>query len=119
MREDWFIASPPSKGAGIYEWRIEGVGVYVGQAKRLAARMRAYPNNVRKLLEGRPWRKSADRPFRDVHYALRDAHEAGASVTFSILENCPPELLNERERYWIDRRREEIAGTGLKLFNSN
>ena|ERR1700677_1809584 len=124
MRENWFVRMPPDDGidinsAGIYEWRIDGIGVYVGQARMLASRIRAYPNNVRKILDGRPWRKNSKRPFRNVHHRLQDAHEARTLVTVSVLENCAPESLNERERYWIARRRDELTGTELKILNSN
>jgi hypothetical protein len=123
MKENWFQdAGAPNfdrNRSGIYEWRIDGVGVYVGQAKDLAKRMRAYPNNVRKILAKLPWRKGSDRPYRPVHYALRDAHDADKEVTFSILENCEPNCLNKCEQYWIKRRREELASTGLRVLNSN
>jgi hypothetical protein len=120
MRDNWFaIPNTPNNSSGIYEWRIDGVGVYVGQAKRLSSRMRAYPNNVRRILDKLPWRKNSKRDFRCVHHALRAAYEVGTPVTFTVLENCPPQLLNEREQYWIALRRSEFAGSGLKVLNSN
>ena len=120
LKENWFsIAAPPENCPGIYEWKIEGVGVYVGQATRLASRMRAYRNNVRKIINKLPWRKGSKREFRLVHHALRDAHDAGTPVMFSVLEICPAQLLNEREPHWIDVRRAEEPKTGLKVLNSN
>jgi hypothetical protein len=122
MKENWFrdVSAPDSdkSGSGIYEWRIEGVGVYVGQAKRLASRMRAYPNNVRRLLAGLSWH-GGQRQFRDVHRRLSEAHEEGTPVTFRILENCSPDILNERERHWIGFRKREAEDGGLKVINSN
>ena len=43
---------------GIYAWDIEGVGTYIGQSKNLRSRVREYPNNIRKLAEALPYRKS-------------------------------------------------------------
>ena len=60
LRDGWFEVSADDiqlASAGIYEWRIEGVGIYIGQSKRLAGRLREYPNNVRKIIDGAPYRK--------------------------------------------------------------
>jgi hypothetical protein len=120
LKKNWFsIVTPPEDCPGIYEWKIDGEGVYVGKAKRLATRMRAYPNNVRKILNKVRWRAGSDRDFRAVHHALHKAHESGATVTFSVLEICVAEFLNERERYWIGVRKAEELQTGLKVLNSN
>lgn len=120
LKSNWyFVATEPENRPGIYEWKIEGEGVYVGQAKRLAARMRAYPNNVRKILNKMRWRAGSSRDFRSVHHALHRAHESGATVTFSVLAYCAAESLNERERYWIGVRKAEEPQTGLKVLNSN
>lgn len=70
LRDDWFrnLADDASLAlSGIYEWRIEGVGLYVGKSKDLASRLREYPNNVRKLLAGEPYRKSKPDKFRLIH----------------------------------------------------
>jgi hypothetical protein len=120
MRKGWYqVAITPDvdrHDAGIYEWRIEGVGVYIGQSKRLLSRLQNYPNNVRKILAGLPWRKGSARDFRVVHHRLREAHDENASVTFTFLENCPIELLNERERFWINRRRAEAESSRLPVL---
>ncbi|MDB5538472.1 MAG: hypothetical protein JWQ89_199 [Devosia sp.] len=55
---DWFsIVSggfDPSL-SGIYEWRIPGIGIYVGKAATLSKRIRAYPNNERRMSLKLPW----------------------------------------------------------------
>ena len=105
--------------SGIYEWRIKGVGVYVGKSTRLAGRKREYPNNVRKLISGLPYRKGNPDGFRPAHRELARAYKCGTAVTFSVLETCAPKLLNERERFWIRRRRDEAAAGGSPVLNSN
>lgn len=102
---------------GIYEWRIDGVGVYVGKALRLKSRLRAYPNNVRRMLQGLHWHGDPTRNYRSIHHALRDAHEAGTLVVVRVLEACASEARNEREQYWIKLRREEAAAGGPKVLN--
>lgn len=89
---------------GIYAWDIEGVGTYIGQSKNLRSRLREYPNNVRKLAEGLPYRKSKPDAWRHIHWRLHEAKLGGMGVTVTVLENCEIERLNDRERYWISIR---------------
>jgi len=121
LREGWYVREIEETLdldlSGIYEWRIEGVGVYVGKAKRLKSRLRAYPNNVRRMLQGLPWRKNSSRPHRPVHSALQDAHEAQTNVVVRVLEVCLPDVLHDREQYWIRLRRQEAAAGGPKVLN--
>lgn len=92
-------------------------GVYVGKAKELTKRLAAYPRNVRDILLGRGWHGQDERKFRKVHYSLHQAHQDGLVVSLAVLENCPAEVLDDRERYWINRRREEAAQGGPALLN--
>ena len=121
LREGWYVREIENildlDLPGIYEWRIEGVGVYAGKALRLKSRLRAYPNNVRRMLRGLPWHNNAARDYRPIHHALRDAHEAGTVVVVRVLEVCTSEARNEREQYWIKLRREEAAAGGPKVLN--
>ena len=104
----WFVRDIPEGRSltlpGIYEWRIEGVGSYVGKSKGLTRRLREYPNNVRKLLSGLPYRRGKPDRFRRIHHELRAAMESGRRVTVTIIENCSVDEINERERYWIVQR---------------
>ena len=121
LRDGWYAKqADPSQlaSAGIYEWRIEGVGLYVGQSRRLASRLREYPNNVRKLIAKAPYRKGKPDGFRAIHKSLMDAHERKIAVAFSVLEICERGDLNAQERHWIKRRRQEEADGGLRVLNS-
>ena len=123
MTVDWYvkIETPDidENHPGIYEWRIERVGVYIGKSKRLTARLREYPNNVRKLVENLPYRRHNPKGFRAVHHHLKAALDRGQPVKLTVLENCSLELLNKQERFWIDLRRQEAASGGLPVLNSN
>lgn len=103
---------------GIYEWRVETIGVYVGKAKRLKSRIRAYPNNVRRMTLGQPWHGNPERDYRPIHYALLRAYSENLPVSAVVLENCEAELRASRERHWIALRLEEERHGGPKLLNS-
>lgn len=122
LRPDWYAreieATLDLERPGIYEWRIEGAGVYVGKALRLKSRLSAYPNNVRRMLQGLPWHGDPTRSYRPIHHALRQAHDARTAVVVSVLEVCTSEARNEREQYWIWLRRQEAAAGGPKVLNA-
>jgi hypothetical protein len=123
LRPDWyskiFDESYNVDCAGIYEWRIEGIGVYIGKAKVLKNRVRDYPNNVRRMLQGLHWHGNPSKDYRPIHYALRRAYEDGTVVSVSILETCDPCVRSERERHWINLRRKEALASGPPVLNSN
>jgi hypothetical protein len=120
---DWFTQNIPDDinldAPGIYEWRIEGVGVYVGKSKRLRSRLKEYPNNVRKIVEGRPYRKNNHDGFRVVHHKLREGRDCKLTITFTVLQNCNVGEINKREQFWIKSRRDEQQAGGLTVLNSN
>lgn len=89
---------------GIYEWRVEGVGSYIGKSKRLRQRLREYSNNVRKLALGLPYRAGKPSLFRAIHHQMLRAHLEGRSIKYTVIENCPLDQLNEREQFWIKMR---------------
>lgn len=89
---------------GIYEWRIYGVGSYIGKSRRLESRLREYPNNLRKMLAGLPYRAGNPEGYRHVHHALRAAILGRQAITLTVLENCEVADLNGRERHWIELR---------------
>lgn len=86
---------------GIYAWRIEGVGTYVGRYTNRSRPVREYANNVRKLLAGEPYRKSKPGNFRHIHRVLALAMQEGRSISLLLVQNCSVEELNEREQFWI------------------
>ena len=119
---DWWSLNVPVGiqlvNPGIYEWRLEGIGLYIGQSRRMRARIREYPNNVRKLLAGAPYRAGRPTNYRAIHHDLQRAYKTGATILVTILENCCLTELNARERYWIARRREEARLGGPIVLNS-
>ena len=105
---DWFRFDIPAKidlaRPGIYEWRIEGVGSYVGQSCQLRRRLSRYAANLRRVRKGLPRRVIGPDSHREIHEALFAAVGAGRLVSVTVLENCELTELNARERFWIDRR---------------
>lgn len=103
---DWRRALLPadlSRCSGIYRWEIAGVGSYVGKSRNLARRLREYPNNIRKLMLGLPYRKGKPDGFRGIHRELARALDRGASIQCSVIELCPSEQLSDRETHWIEQ----------------
>ena len=103
---------------GIYEWRVGGDSLYIGQSAGLRSRIREYPNNVRKLIVGKAYRKSKPTRYRDIHYELRAAHDGMTPVIVTILENCARADLNQREQCWIATRRAEAELGGPRVLNA-
>ena len=122
MKDDWWKFAEPDAidlgQPGIYEWTIVGVCRYVGKAKRLKTRIRHYPNNVRKLGDGRAYRKGDPTGFRAIHRELHQGRETGNAILVGVLETCDACELIARERHWINVRRAEEAKGGLRLLNS-
>lgn len=105
--------------AGIYEWRIGDQFVYIGKSKRLRSRIREYPNNVRKMETGAPYRRGKPDGYREIHHELYRASLAKIPVFVTVLENCETSMLNQREQHWIAvRRTSEIKDGGPRVLNS-
>jgi Uma2 family endonuclease len=103
---------------GVYEWRIDGVGVYIGKATLLRDRINAYPRNVRKMIEGHPWHGDEKKEYRPIQRALRKAHDEGIPVTVAVLTNCVSGTrAAECERAWIRLRRQEAFAGGPPVLN--
>jgi len=92
------------KKPGIYEWRIEGAGSYIGKYTRISRPKIEYEKNVLKILNGWPYRSKKPEKFRRVHRELERAHREGRRITLVILENVDPFLLNQRESELIADR---------------
>lgn len=122
LRPEWYIREVPPEidlnAPGIYEWRIEGLGLYVGKALKLADRIRAYPNNVRRMIEGLHWHGNPNRQYRLIHQALKEAHDLERVVRVTVLENCLREERRHREDYWIALRIEEELRGGPRVLNA-
>jgi hypothetical protein len=89
---------------GLYEWSIEGIGVYIGKYSRSRRPLKEYGRNVQKLIEGRPYRHSNPDGFRRIHRALEEARRRGNRITLTILENVTPSELHRREQELIRER---------------
>lgn len=89
----------PSK-PGLYRWDIGGE-VYIGKYTKISRPRSAYARNVRRLIEGLPYRRSNPDGWRRVHHAMAAAISAGEAIKLRILENCSPEQINLRERELI------------------
>jgi hypothetical protein len=89
---------------GIYEWRIEGTGVYIGKYTWISRPTKEYAKNVLRILNGLPYRPKNPNGFRRIHRALVQAHREGRKITLTILENVEPSNLNQREHELIAER---------------
>lgn len=123
LRDGWWtLIIPPGINLaepGIYEWRLDGIGIYVGKSCRLPRRIQEYPNNVRKLISGAPYRRNQPTGYRIVHHQLKQAYDSKIGVIVTVLENCARSELNERERYWIELRKSEAETGGPAVLNGN
>ena len=89
---------------GIYEWKIEGVGSYIGQYKHKYRPTREYERNVFKIATGRAYRPGKPDGFRRIHRELEAAHRDGRAITLIIVENCLDSERNQREAFHIAAR---------------
>lgn len=89
---------------GIYQWEIEGGGIYIGKFTHRSRPFGEYERNVLKLLAGRPYRPQKPAAFRRIHRELHAAHIEGRKITLTILANCLPSELGLRERELIAER---------------
>jgi hypothetical protein len=105
---------------GLYEWRIEGVGCYIGQYTHARRPRREYGLNVGRILTKRPYRKSKPEGFRQIHRELANAAEAGTPISLTLLENQVAKAdRNRRERELIAERGAQAKAGGLRVLNSN
>ena len=89
------------KKSGIYQIRnTKNNKVYIGQSKRITYRK---SQHRRELKDGKHYNIYLQRSF--------DKYGEDAFV-FEVLEYCHEEYLNERERYWIEKKESEYADKG-------
>ena len=50
--------------AGVHEWAIDGVGLYVGKARVLRTRLPTSARNVRVMIAGVPWHGNPAKSYR-------------------------------------------------------
>jgi hypothetical protein len=102
LPDDWYsltIAEGANRDLpGLYEFKIDGVGSYIGKYTNFSERCKLYSRNVNNLLNKRAYRKGKPDGFRRIHRELADAFQAGKTIKLIILENQPRgERLNRRE----------------------
>ena len=124
LPHDWYeyvrADSAVDEQPGIYEWRIEGVGLYIGKYSFIKRPKEEYTRNVNRILNNCPYRPKNRDGFRRIHRELAAAHPKGIKMTLTILENeTDPKARNRRERGWIAQRRTEEKAGGLAVLNSN
>lgn len=118
--EELLVEGVDPSQPGIYEWRIEGVGVYIGQYTSASRPRREYSRNLANIFAERPYRKGKPDKFRTVHKELAQAVREGRHITLSLIENVADKAnRNIRERELIALRLKEAAQGGLPVLNSN
>ena len=116
-----FWSAPDETGGvtslpGIYRFIIDESWTYIGRFTHASRPLEEYVKNVKKLMEGRPYRPQNPEGFRAVHKALFWAVTEQRSITLEIVENARTEELNERERYWISKVPPEWLLNGRRTF---
>lgn len=102
---------------GIYEWRIEGVGSYIGKYTHSRRPLKEYARHVRSQFEGGHYRPGNKDGWRRIHVELYRACKAHTKITLIFVENCTLADLNERERYHI-RSRGNLNGARIATRTS-
>jgi hypothetical protein len=101
--------SVDESGRLLYLWEIRNastgllIGSYVGKTESGIKRRRdEYRGNIKRLLEGLPYRKRNPDGFRAIHCALANAVEMNHAITLRLLRNVPiDEDIFEAERAMI------------------
>jgi hypothetical protein len=103
---------------GLYEWCIEGVGVYIGKYKHATRPRREYALNVCRLGNGLSYRKNKPKGFRRIHHELYSAI-GKARITLTFLKNQSDEhIRTRREQELIAERKKAAENGGLPVLNS-
>ena len=81
----WQILCSPQENSGIYKiTNLINNKVYIGQSIQLKVRWQQHLTSKKKYILYKAFKK----------YGIEN-------FSFEIIEYCPPEKLNEREKYWI------------------
>ena len=86
---------------GIYAWKVESIGTYIGKYARSYRPLFEYNKNVARLMGGGMYRPKNPTGFRCIHRALAQAITNGFSIELHILKNCSTADLNDWERRFI------------------
>jgi hypothetical protein len=80
-----------TKKQGVYGWFDEDIALYIGQSKRLLSRISTHKS----------WLKNPN--IKHNHPELYGALRQHKNASIRIIEECPPEVLLEREQYYINK----------------
>lgn len=83
---------------GIYEWRIEGAGSYIGRYTYSSRPFGDYARHVRDLFLGDIYKPSDPDGWRRIHHELYAALLDGREIELIFVENCSADDLNERKQ---------------------
>jgi hypothetical protein len=93
-----------TKSPGIYEWKIDGAGSYIGQFGSIRRPTMHYRRNVVRLMNGEAYRKGKPAGFRRIHLELEKAIRENRRIELHILENVKADKINARELELIKTR---------------
>lgn len=106
----------------IYMWTIHDkndslIGVYVGKSKDGAERpLKRYKANVKKMVEGKPYKKKYPDRFRQVHHALKNAMQNEHLIKLHFIHSVAiDENINDEEQRCI----KEHDAKGDQLWQLN
>ena len=101
----------------LYEWRIEGVGVYIGQCENIKRPRSQFGGTLFDLLNRLQYGKSQRDASQRFHQELRKALGIHA-ITLTLLENVRDKSRrNQREREVMEDRRKAALQGGLPVLN--
>jgi hypothetical protein len=98
------------KRPGIYEWRIYGMGSYIGQYLRISRPTKEYRRNLINLLNDRPYRLRNPAGFRRIHRELARAHREKRRIQLIIVENVTDKLQRNRREQELIKVRGNLNG---------
>jgi hypothetical protein len=97
----------------IYMWSWPGYA-YFGKSADMRRREFEYNNNLRKMEEGKPYRKSNPDGWRAIHRGLRlagkmqEARAKGYEIVLTLLQNVDdPAERHATERAYVDHARQQ------------
>jgi hypothetical protein len=114
LPDDWYSVTI-TDGAnpdlpGLYEFKIDGVGSYIGKYTNFSQRCKLYSRNVDNLLNKRTYRKGKPNQFRRIHRELADAVRAGKRINLIVLENQDRGPKLNRREWELIRERGTLNG---------
>jgi hypothetical protein len=83
---------------GIYEWRVEGAGSYIGRYSYSSRPFGDYARHVRDQFAGGIYKPKQPDGWRRIHRELYAALLDGREIELIFVENCSLDELNHRER---------------------